>query len=238
MPVFVITGANRGLGLGYVNELSRDIGNIVFALTRKPQAATDLDDIASRGPARIHVVGCDVSDADSIARLSGTIQELLPKGVMINVVVNNAAVLQDSHLKSTTLTEESLSKHLTANVLGPARTMAALLPLLADNAVVANVSSGLGSNQMLFDERITAQNIPYSLSKAALNMLTVHQAKELKGKAVVVALDPGHVKTAMGGEAATMEVTTSNRAVLQTLKQLKGDDSGKFILYDGTVLPW
>lgn len=238
MPVLVISGANRGLGLGYVIELAQDSGNTVFALTRRPQDAKDLKAVAAKGPATIHTIQCDVSDGDSIARLPAAIKELLPAAAQIDVLINNAAMLQDTELKTTTLTHDSLSHHITANVLGPARLTSALLPLLKRDSIVANISSGLGSIQMLFDERIPSQCISYSVSKAALNMLTVHQAKELRGRAVVVALDPGHVKTEMGGQAATMEITASNQAVLKTLQGLNEKDSGKFLLYDGTVIPW
>jgi NAD(P)-dependent dehydrogenase (short-subunit alcohol dehydrogenase family) len=238
MHVFVISGTSRGIGIGYIQELAKDGANVVFALTRNPQTSTALQSAAASGPATVHLVECDTSDADSISRLPTTIKDLLPQGIGIDVLINNAALLKDSQLKSTDLTYESMSQHMAANVLGPARMLAALLPLLAEGAVVANITSGLGSNAKLFDGRIRAHNIPYSLSKAALNMLTVHQSKELEGRVVAIAVDPGHVKTEMGGIGATMEVEDSVRSILQTISRVRPEDSGKFLLYNGTSLPW
>jgi NAD(P)-dependent dehydrogenase (short-subunit alcohol dehydrogenase family) len=127
---------------------------------------------------------------------------------------------------------------MATNVLGPARTLQALLPLLAPDAVVANISSGIGSLTMLSDGRIPAKAAPYSLSKAALNMLTVHQARQLREEGsgvVVVAIDPGHVKTEMGGPEAVVEVADSARGVLGGWGV---GDSGRFLLYSGVGLEW
>jgi NAD(P)-dependent dehydrogenase (short-subunit alcohol dehydrogenase family) len=106
---------------------------------------------------------------------------------------------------------------------------------------VANISSGIGSLTMLSDGRIPAKAAPYSLSKAALNMLTVHQARQLREEGsgvVVVAIDPGHVKTEMGGPEAVVEVADSARGVLGVLAGLGEGDSGRFLAYDGVGLEW
>ncbi|KAL2174126.1 uncharacterized protein P884DRAFT_159406, partial [Thermothelomyces heterothallicus CBS 202.75] len=86
---------------------------------------------------------------------------------------------------------------------------------------------------------------PYGLSKAALNMLTVHQQAQLRargggsGGIVVVAVDPGHVKTEMGGPSAVVEVEDSARGVLKLVEGLtEREDGGKFWLYNGEELPW
>lgn len=163
---------------------------------------------------------------------------MLSDGTGIDFVINNAAILKDSHLKTTTLTNTSLIEHMTANVLGPARVTTASFPLLVEGTVVANVTSGLGSNGMLFEGRIQAGNLPYSSSKAAVNKLTVHQSKELQGKAIVVAIDPGHVKTDMGGSKAVMEIRDSVQSLLCSIERLLDRDSGRFVLHDGTLIPW
>lgn len=132
----------------------------------------------------------------------------------------------------------SLNAHFETNVIGPALLLQALAPRLAMGAVVANITSGVGSMAMIMDGRVNAQYPAYSISKTALNMLTVHQAAELKGKAIVVCVDPGWVKTKMGGLGALMEAADSARNVLRTLSSLRDEDTGKFMSNDGTPVPW
>jgi hypothetical protein len=69
-------------------------------------------------------------------------------------------------------------------------------------------------------------------------MLTILQGLELKGRAVIVAIDPGHVKTEMGGPKAVIEIPDSARAVLSVLHGLKPEDNGKFLRFDGSGVEW
>lgn len=122
---------------------------------------------------------------------------------------------------------------MSTNVLGPALVLSTLLPLLAPDARVVNVTSGLGSLELLSNGTIGAQSTHYSVSKAALNMMTVHQARQVPRGVVVVCVDPGHVRTEMGGEGATVEVGESVRGVWEVIRGLKGEDNGKFFGVQG-----
>ena len=123
-------------------------------------------------------------------------------------------------------------------MIGSARMVQVLLPYLEKGAVITNITSGIGSLKKVSVGRINAEITPYSISKTALNMLTVHQAHHLKGKAIVVCMDPGHVKTEMGGPKAVLETTDSAQSVLASLSRLVPNGNGKFFLYNGTELPW
>jgi NAD(P)-dependent dehydrogenase (short-subunit alcohol dehydrogenase family) len=79
----------------------------------------------------------------------------------------------------------------------------------------------------------------YSISKAAQNMLTLHQARDLKRSHVtVICMDPGWVKTRMGGKGAMVEPDVSISGMLGVLGNLKREDSGKFYRFDGSQVPW
>ncbi|KAL2018096.1 hypothetical protein VTK56DRAFT_1282 [Thermocarpiscus australiensis] len=246
MPVFVVTGARMGIGLEYVRQLAQDASNTVFALVRSLNGdLTALHAIESTCPGTVHILECDMSSAASIAALPALIQSATGTTTnttpQINTLINNAAVLHARSETALTLTGAALQAHITTNVLGPALLLQALLPLLAPDARVVNISSGIASLAMVGDGRIAAEIAPYSISKAALNMLTVHQARELKARGsrvVVVAMDPGHVKTEMGGPKAVVEVQDSARGVLRVLEGLGEGDSGRFLLYTGEELPW
>ncbi len=72
-------------------------------------------------------------------------------------------------------------------------------------------------------------------------MLAVHQAEDLRAqlpRAVVVAVDPGWVKTRMGGDGAVMQLADSIAGMLELLHGLTDEDNGGCFNYDGTQKPW
>jgi len=78
----------------------------------------------------------------------------------------------------------------------------------------------------------------YSISKAAQNMLTLHQARDLKKQAIVICMDPGWVKTRMGGKGAFVEPEVSIKGMLEVIEGLKKEDTGKFYRFDGSQCHW
>lgn len=239
MPVFVVTGARGGMGAEYIRQISESKDNTVFAIVRNTNAdITELEAIKAQSKGVIHLIGCDVSSDESVLPLGSKISSLLEPGQKIDTIINNAAMLEREDEKAVSISTQNLTKHINSNVGGPARVQQSLLPFLKENGLIANITSGMGSKGMLSRGRIRPRVPSYGISKAALNMLTVYQAYELRGKAIVVSLDPGHVKTARGGDGATLEINDSVRQVLATLGGLKPEDSGRFLLYNGTELPW
>lgn len=239
MGVYVVTGTRTGIGLEYVRQLGHSKDNTVVAVVRDLQAdlsALRAAQAASEGT--VYIIECDVSSESSVAQLAARVEGAIGAGTQVDVIINNAGIQQAPEQTALTVTPEALASHMNTNVVGPARVVQVLLPQLSPSAVVINVSSGMGSLAMLSDGRIPAGITPYSISKTALNMLTVHQAQHLKDRAIVVAVDPGHVKTQMGGPHAVVEVEDSAKGVLGVLGGLKREDTGKFLLYDGTELPW
>jgi NAD(P)-dependent dehydrogenase (short-subunit alcohol dehydrogenase family) len=70
-------------------------------------------------------------------------------------------------------------------------------------------------------------------------MLTVHQSKDLKSAGVkVICMDPGWVKTRMGGPEAQIEAEVSISGMMKIVNGLKESDSGKYYRYDGEIVPW
>jgi NAD(P)-dependent dehydrogenase (short-subunit alcohol dehydrogenase family) len=122
------------------------------------------------------------------------------------------------------------------NLLGPAALAEALLDNVAasGNKTIAMMSSRLGSIS-----ESSGMTLPYSTSKAALNMLVKGLAATLGSrKIVVVALSPGWVRTDMGGESAPLSPEASVRGLRKVIAGLKNADSGKFFSHDGTEIPW
>jgi NAD(P)-dependent dehydrogenase (short-subunit alcohol dehydrogenase family) len=194
MPVWVITGANRGLGLEFVRQLSYDSTNTIIAATRS--LSRDLSALESlKAERNLHILQCDTGSPDSISSFGKEVSYILGAETKIDFLLNNAGINAQPELTSLTLTPEALAEHVNVNVMGPAKTVQVLEKHLQNGSVVMNMTSGLGSlvyNSTIDPTKCTA----YSISKAGVNMLTIHQANDLKKKgAVVICMDPGWVKT-------------------------------------------
>jgi NAD(P)-dependent dehydrogenase (short-subunit alcohol dehydrogenase family) len=122
------------------------------------------------------------------------------------------------------------------NLLGAAVVVEALVDNVAasERKIVALMSSRLGSIT-----ESSGMTLPYSTSKAALNMLAKGLAATLASRGIiVVVLSPGWVKTDMGGPSAALTPETSVRGLRRVLGGLRKEDSGKFMSYDGSSIPW
>lgn len=239
MSVHFLTGANRGIGLEFVRQLASKPSNTIIAGVRSLQFGenAELKELAGSEKSNIHIIECDVSDIESLSSVEFRVAEILSKtGANLDFLFNVAGINATSTDTSLTLDPESLQIHMQSNVLGPAKIVTALRKYLARGATVLNMSSGLASLTVATG---VTKCCTYSMSKAALNMLTLHQAKDLKSNGVkVVCMDPGWVKTRMGGKGAMIEATVSVESMLEVVENLEEKDSGKFYRYDGAIVPW
>jgi len=237
MATYFLTGANRGIGLELVRQLAAKGDNTIIAGVRsKSGDNAELEAMSKTNP-KIHIIECDVSSLDSLSSIEFRVAEILSKsGASLDYLFNVAGINATSSDTSLTLDPKSMNEHMQTNVLGPAKIVSSLQKYLARGATVLNMSSGLGSLTVATD---ITKCCTYSMSKAALNMLTVHQAKDLKKLGVkVICMDPGWVKTRMGGEGAMIEASVSVGSMLEVVGGLKEADSGKFFRYDGVPVAW
>ncbi|OQV01000.1 hypothetical protein CLAIMM_06422 [Cladophialophora immunda] len=239
MPTYVLTGANRGLGLEFVRQISSDSANTVIAAVRSLQGELDdLKQLASTAAGTVHILECNTGDLQSIRAFGDAVKQPLAGSgggsKQIDYLLNNAGINATPEQSSLDMTAESLRNHIDVNVMGPAETVKVLLPYLGQGSVVMNMTSGLGSCGKKLPKCTT-----YSISKAAVNMLTVHQSEQLKDRGIkAICMDPGWVKTRMGGEGAILEPDVSIGGMLKTLHGLKDSDTGKFYTYTGDEVPW
>jgi NAD(P)-dependent dehydrogenase (short-subunit alcohol dehydrogenase family) len=122
--------------------------------------------------------------------------------VHVDVLVNNAGVYPTG--PALRMTTKTLRETLGTNLLGAVWTCQAFVPamLRAGYGRVVNVSSGYGA----FAEDLEGPAAAYSISKAALNALTLRLAREVRGDVKVNAVCPGWVQTRMGGPGATVSL--------------------------------
>ncbi|MBI3596722.1 MAG: SDR family oxidoreductase [Nitrospirae bacterium] len=205
--IAIVTGANRGIGTEVVRQLAEKKWKVILTARDEAQGRKACEDLAGRGlDVQFHRL--DVTDPENIHRLA---QDLKADPGRLDVLVNNAGVLMDEDRGSDRITIETLRRTMEANFFGPFQLSQALLPLLnrSDDARIVNVSSGLGQ---LSDG---GGGYPaYSISKAALNMMTVQLAEDLKGRVKVNSVCPGWVRTEMGGPGATRSVEKGAESIV------------------------
>jgi NAD(P)-dependent dehydrogenase (short-subunit alcohol dehydrogenase family) len=226
----LITGANRSLGREAARQLI-DAGHIVWIGARDPErgeaAATDLGG---------RFVQIDITDDASVAAARDTIAA----AGGLDVLVNNAGILgTQSPVPETTA--DDLREVYETNVLGVVRVSQAFLPLLAegDAPVVVNVSSGMGSLGRTTDpERIESSivNLPYSSSKAALNMVTSQYAKAFP-QVRINAVDPGYTATDFNSHSGPQTVEEGAEIIVRAAQFGPDGPTGAYLDREGT-LPW
>ena len=233
--IALVTGANRGIGLEIVRQLSRQGLTAVLAsrdLAKGRAAAASLSSAAPEPP----VVALDVTEPVSIR---SAVAEVLDRYGRIDVLVNNAGILkegfspQDSSVFDVPVDLVVLT-YLT-NTVGPLRLIQAVAPGMRARGYgrIVNLSSGAGQ---LAD---MGSGFPaYRMSKAALNALTRLSAAELgPGDIKINAMCPGWVKTAMGGPNATRPVEKGAETAVW-LATLPADGPSGGFFRDMKPIPW
>ncbi len=185
-----MTGANRGIGFEVCRQLGR-LGLRIILTGRDSGAVEEAAALLSReGIAAIHET-LDVSSRESVLECA---RRLHKKREQVDVLVNNAGTFPSGRLLS--MAAQVMRDAMEVNFFGALWTAQAFVPEMVrrDYGRVVNVSSGYGS----FAEGLEGPPA-YSLSKAALNALTLRLAAEAKGNVKVNAACPGWVRTRMGG---------------------------------------
>ena len=180
--VAIVTGGGTGIGAGVANLFAAQ-GLDVVLVGRRPGP---LDDVRAAIGGRAYTIAADVGAPDAPARI---VEETLATFGRIDVIVNNAAIIQTGRLDS--FSREMFDHHYAVNVGGPFFLVAAALPALRESrdAAVVNVSSSVGSI-------VKPGNMLYGSTKAALEYLTRAWAYELGEDGIRVnCVAPGPVDT-------------------------------------------
>jgi NAD(P)-dependent dehydrogenase (short-subunit alcohol dehydrogenase family) len=237
------------MGFGLVQQFLA-AGQTVVAVGRNAASSTNLQTLAGGTGGRLMLFNCDIGDSKSVEDFGLVIRE---KVKSVEVLVNNAGLYLPtpffSHLNSPTLgisqdtLEENVSNisstnlqtHFTTNVVGTLLITQVIAPLFHPGSKLLNISSMCASLDLA--PRRPIQNVVgYSISKASLNMLTVKQAMFYK-ECIVVAIDPGNVKTDMNPDAenTVQEVVGS---LVKVVDGLKTEHSGQFLSWEGERMVW
>jgi NAD(P)-dependent dehydrogenase (short-subunit alcohol dehydrogenase family) len=225
MDRVLITGANRGIGLGLTKTLLAN-GHHVVAATRRPEESAELKALKKQHGDAITLLKCDVDDAVGVREAAEQLQKYHGS---LDVIVNNAAIFPEEGDESILEMDlELIERAFKTNVIGAARVIQCFGPLLfeSNRPRILNVSSSLGS----ISDKHDHGNYAYSISKAALNMFSRACAAEFRSKnAVVVAISPGWVRTDMGGQNADISAEESAQSLAHAIAIIGPDENGKFL---------
>ncbi len=228
----LITGTNRGIGLEYVHQLAAR-GDQVFAACRQPDEATALNELKTQYGDLVSIIALEVTEPDSIAASYAAVSAQTDA---LDLLINNAAIgTADGGLGSYDM--DVMQTVLTVNAIAPMLVIERFLPLLKAGVEpkIINISSGAGS----IGNRNSLRPYSYGASKAALNFYTRNLSFDVKDAGVIaISLNPGWVRTDMGGPNADIGVEESIRKGLIVIDGLTLDDSGKFFNYTGENIPW
>lgn len=227
----LITGCNRGLGLEFAYQYARD-GWQVHACARDLIHAESLLALEARFSDNVSLHTLDVNKDGQIKALDRVLGN-----ATIDLLINNAGYYGPRGVEFGSLERDLWRQVLETNTLSPIMLTQALYPRIAASGLktVAFISSKVGS----IADNTSGGGYYYRSSKTALNQAVRSLSIDLSGVGVkVVALHPGWVQTDMGGGGAPITAEESVSALRSLLVDLEPEQSGAFINYDGSSIPW
>ncbi|SOD90720.1 SDR family oxidoreductase [Spirosoma fluviale] len=228
----LITGANRGIGKEIARQLAQR-GFAVFICARDIMKGREAAEELCQAGLEATFIQLDVTDPVSIRTACGTFSQ---KADHLDVLINNAGILEDHGGNILELNPEMLDRALKANVRGPIMVIQDFLQHLQKSKTggrIINVSSGVSSLA-----RMTTYAPAYSISKTALNAVTKQFAGALKEHNITVnSVDPGWVRTDMGGPSANRPVEKGAETIVWLAADAPQSETGKF-WHDKQEVAW
>jgi len=234
--IVLVTGANKGIG----KEIARQLGALGMTVLlgvrdsgRGEEAVVEL----KAGGADAEAIRIDVTDEASITEAASQIEAKFGR---LDVLVNNAGIALET---TNVLDMDVLRRTYDTNVFGVYAVTKAMLPLLRKSEAgrIVNMSSGLGSLTQNSDPNwafAAVKPLAYNSSKAALNMMTVIFAAELKDTPVKVnSADPGYTATDLNQNRGTRTVAQGAIAAVR-LATLPADGPTGAYYDEDSIVPW
>ena len=235
-PTVLITGSNRGIGLGFVQHYAAEGWNVI-ATCRNPDSADDLKALQAQHP-NVIIEQLDVTDHARIDQLAAQYE-----GQAIDLLINNAAILGPlPEQKIGGLSYELFEQVMAVNLYAPMKMTEAFTEHVAasEQKKVVALTSGLSSIK-------NTGKMPgfyyYRSSKAALNMVMRGMRNDLRDRGIIVALiSPGMVGTQLlydsGWRGKSLTPEKSVDGMVAHIAQLTLEDRGEIVNTDGKIIPW
>ncbi|MCT4615945.1 MAG: SDR family oxidoreductase [Marinifilaceae bacterium] len=219
--IALVTGSNRGIGLAVVRELLEK--GYTTILTSRDEKNGEKAISKLREFENLDLQILDITDKESIQNLTKYINE---KYGVLDVLINNAAINYDTWQSAINADLFQVRNTIETNIMGAWEMVQSMQDLLrkSKSANIVNVSSGAGA----FSE-MGAGTPAYSLTKAALNVLTLKFAADLRKDNIIVnSVCPGWVRTDMGGMAAPRSPKKGAETIVWASELMDRSMTGKF----------
>jgi NAD(P)-dependent dehydrogenase (short-subunit alcohol dehydrogenase family) len=227
MPTVVVTSASRGIGREFVRQYAAD-GWRVIAACRHPETVEQELRALGEGVRPIAMDVTDLASVEAVAR-----EDDAP----VDLLLNTAGIIGQSPDGPGTVNYAEWARILDVNTMGPVRVLDAFAGRLAaaGGARAVTLTSGLGS---IGDVGSGAQ-LMYRTSKAAVNMAMRARSFTLAPRGITVAvINPGWVRTDMGGSGASISPEQSVEAMRRIIAALTPAETGTFLNWRGGGYPW
>ena len=230
MTNVLITGANRGLGLGFVKSfLAKNIN--VICTTRNIAGSKELLECKKNHPNNLEILELDLLEENS----ENTLSDLL-SDKPVDIFINNAGV-GNSNQRFGVVSSKPWLELLKVNLIAP---------LTFTQAIIENIKKGsdkkiyfLSSQLGSIGDNTSGGMYIYRSSKTALNQVVKSLSVDLKPIGItVISLHPGWVKTDMGGPNAPVSIDESVKGMMKVIDTTDIGNTGTFLNYDGKELPW
>jgi NAD(P)-dependent dehydrogenase (short-subunit alcohol dehydrogenase family) len=230
--IALVTGANKGIGYRVVEQLAARGMTVLLGgrdQKRREAAAAELG---------VEPIALDVTDPASVAAAAAHVRTAFGR---LDVLVNNAGIAGAGAVPPSDTAVEAVREVFDTNVYGVIRVTNAMLPLLLRSPAprIVNVSSMVGSLTEQSDPAgrlsVLPPTVAYPVSKTALNAVTVQYARELAGRVLVNAADPGYCATDLNDHRGWRSAA-EGAAIAVRLATLDADGpTGGFFNDDGPV---
>jgi NAD(P)-dependent dehydrogenase (short-subunit alcohol dehydrogenase family) len=237
--IALVTGANKGIGKEISRQLAAKGIFVLMGARDRERGEAAVSDLRAQG-LPVEFIQIDVTSQPSVDRAAAEVES---RHARLDILVNNAGIALDWYPGSQ-LTVEVLQDTFETNVFGVFRVTKALLPLLkkSKHGRIVALSSGLGSltRNAASDGSLTIRNmlLAYCSSKAALNMITIQLAKELKDAGIKVnSANPGFTATDMNQHRGPRTVE-QGAATPVRLAMLPDDGPTGGVFSDAGPEPW
>ncbi len=226
----LVTGANKGIGFEITRQLAFKGFSVIMCGRNKARLEQSAGMLRGEGHDVIPTE-LDVTSEASIAKLAA---EMAQKNMRLDVLINNAAVLLDGAVDILKITESEILTTLRTNTIGPLVMTQRMAPFLKDGSRVVMLSSGAGA----VCDKFSSWAPIYSMSKTALNAITRQLAAAFEDRNIAVnAVDPGWVKTSMGGSEAHRNVNEGAETPVWLATEAAQSETGKF-WRDNKIVNW
>ncbi|MBU2935663.1 MULTISPECIES: SDR family NAD(P)-dependent oxidoreductase [Pacificibacter] len=209
MPTALITGANRGIGAALATAAEAQ-GMTVIRATRAGQGGDICFDLRAPEDVRRSIAALDQP---------------------IDLLINNAGIIGPKRQSTTDMDFNGMAETFAVNVAGPLSVSNACLPLLrqSSNPRILTMSS-----QMAWMGYAKSDRIAYRASKTAVNKVMQGLATDLYAQGITVGLiDPGWVRTEMGGDDAEYSPQEVAQGVIDVAQTISLEQTGKFFKWTG-----